>query len=196
MRQRAQQAGNLKNTPEEGVTTEGQTIIIQPSDSEIVYLPEYDPWLVYGAPLVAYPGWAVTPGVYLDGPGLTWGFGFVVGAGFAWGWHHWGANWHEHRLDFDHHPYFSRSATFFHDHVSDRGADFAHRAEFHGGPFRGSAAPNSAIAVRSGAFSGFDHGGIARSYSFRGAASLGGVHGGFAGGFHGGGFHGGGGGHR
>jgi hypothetical protein len=196
MRQRARDAGNLKNSPEERVTAEGQTIIIQPTDSEIVYLPEYDPWLVYGAPLVAYPGWVVTPGLYLDGPGLTWGFSFVVGAGFAWGWHHWGANWHEHRLDFDHHPYVSRGATFFHDHMLDRGADFAHRGKFHGGPFHGFAAPHSAIAVHSGAFSGFDHGGIARSYSFRGAASLGGFHGGFAGGFHGGGFHGGGGGHR
>jgi hypothetical protein len=45
--------------------------------------------------------------------------------------------------------------------------------------------------MHSGAFSGFDLGGMARSNSFRGQASFGGFHGG---GFQSGGFHGGGGG--
>src|SRR3984957_10588252 len=44
MRQRAQQAGNLKSTPQDAVTTEGDTIVIQPADPDIVYVPEYDPW--------------------------------------------------------------------------------------------------------------------------------------------------------
>src|SRR5713226_2233489 len=57
MRQRAQQAGNLKSTAQETVATEGQTIVIQPASPDVVYVPEYDPWLVYGAPLVEYPGW-------------------------------------------------------------------------------------------------------------------------------------------
>jgi len=55
MRQRAQQAGNLKSTPQEAVTTEGQTIAIQPADPDVVYVPEYDPWDVYGEPLEYYP---------------------------------------------------------------------------------------------------------------------------------------------
>src|ERR1700737_5230864 len=38
MRQRAQQAGNLKSTPEEAVTTEGQTIVIQPAEPDVVYV--------------------------------------------------------------------------------------------------------------------------------------------------------------
>jgi len=58
MRQRAQQAGNLKTTPQEDVTSEGQTIAIAPADPDVVYVPEYDPWDVYGDPLAFYPGWS------------------------------------------------------------------------------------------------------------------------------------------
>jgi hypothetical protein len=44
MRQRAQQAGTLTSTPQETVTTQAQTIAIEPADPEVVYVPEYDPW--------------------------------------------------------------------------------------------------------------------------------------------------------
>jgi hypothetical protein len=71
MRQRAQQAGNLQSTQQEEVTTDGQTIAIEPTDPEVVYVPEYDPWDVYGAPLAYYPGWFGVPGLYIDGPGVV-----------------------------------------------------------------------------------------------------------------------------
>src|SRR5579863_4269687 len=48
MRQRAQAAGNLKTTPQQTVTAQGQTIVIEPASPEVVYVPAYDPWLVYG----------------------------------------------------------------------------------------------------------------------------------------------------
>jgi hypothetical protein len=57
---------------------------------------------------------------------------------------------------------------------------------------RGYAAPRGQSGVRSGAFSGYQHGGQARSFSSRGSASMGG--GARGGGFGGGGGHGGGGG--
>ena len=56
MRQRAQTAGNLKTTPQQTVTTQGSTIVIQPASPDVVYVPAYDPWLVYGYPIVAWPG--------------------------------------------------------------------------------------------------------------------------------------------
>lgn len=43
MRQRARQAGNLQSTQQENVTDDGQTIVIAPSDPNVVYVPEYDP---------------------------------------------------------------------------------------------------------------------------------------------------------
>ncbi|OLD08178.1 MAG: hypothetical protein AUI90_07715 [Deltaproteobacteria bacterium 13_1_40CM_3_69_14] len=219
MRRRAQEAGNLKTTPQENVVTQGQSIVIQPANPEVVYVPVYDPWLVYGPPLVAYPGWFWYPGLYAAGPGISFGIGFGLGfyAGFGWGWHHWDADWRGHRVMYDHDRYVSHSRTFMDRNHFYRGGpgfhggpEFHGSPEFHGGPdghggpgfhagpdghgvaaapaFHGSAAPHPQAGTRSGAFSGFDHGGVARGFSSRGQSS-------FGGGFHGGGFHGGGG-HR
>ncbi|MGC1688154.1 MAG: hypothetical protein WA734_21170, partial [Candidatus Acidiferrales bacterium] len=54
---------------------------------------------------------------------------------------------------------------------------------------RGYAAPRGQAGVRSGAFSGYDHGGQTRSFSSRGSASFGGGHAGGGGGHGGGGHH-------
>jgi len=220
MRRRAQQAGNLKSTPQESVTDDGQTIVIEPASPEVVYLPEYDPWLIYGAPLAIYPGWVGVPGVFLDGPAVYFGLGIGIGyfAGFGWGWHHWDADWHHHSVWHDHHPYVSHSPTF---HGVDHGYDafghggFARGGFDHWGPSSHSnfgagrghsdlgadrfghsgVAEHGMPGVRSGAFGGFNHGGVVGGYSARGQASFGGgFHGGglHAGGFAGGGFHGGG----
>jgi uncharacterized membrane protein YgcG len=196
MRQRAQQAGNLKNTPQESVTTEGNTIAIEPTDPQVVYVPEYDPWIVYGDPLAFYPDWIGVPGFYYDGPGIWFGLGIGIGlyGGFGWGWHSWGADWHHHDLTHGDHPYAPHSREFGHHAFGGGGAGFDH----HGGGNRGSsyhhAGGNGAFhdgashGMHSSAFSGFNHGADARAFSSRGRAS-------FGGGFHGGGGHAGGG-HR
>src|ERR1700747_236951 len=54
LRQQARSAGHLNNSEQEKVTTQGNTIIIEPADPEVVYVPAYDPWVVYGEPLGAY----------------------------------------------------------------------------------------------------------------------------------------------
>src|SRR5713226_9144385 len=104
MRDRAGKAGNLKSTSQEKVKNEGKTIVIEPADPEVVYVPEYDPWLVYGEPIGIWPGWYWYPGLYLTGPGFAWGLGFGIGlfGGFGWGWGHWGYDWHR-GIMFDHH---------------------------------------------------------------------------------------------
>jgi uncharacterized membrane protein YgcG len=182
MRGRAQQAGNLQSTSQESVTKEGQTIVIEPAIPDVVYVPEYDPWVVYGAPVELYPGWTGIVDVY---PGVYFGAGIDIGflAGFGWGWHHWDADWHRHSVWYDHHPYHSHSPTF--QHFGPGHGEFGH-------PEHGT------VGIHTGAFGGFNHGGVVGAYSARGHASLGGgVHTGglHAGGFGGGGFHGGGG-HR
>ena len=95
MRQRAEEAGNLKTTPQQTVTTQGSTIVIQPANPDIVYVPAYDPWLVYGDPIMAWPGWYPYPGIWFGGPYLSFGLGFGIGffGGFGWGWNHWGFDW-------------------------------------------------------------------------------------------------------
>jgi len=237
MRERAQEAGNLKTTPQQTVTAQGSTIIIEPAEPDVVYVPAYDPWLVYGGPIVAWPGWYPYPGIWYGGPYLSFGVGFGIGfyGGYGWGWHHWGSDWHNHAVIYNHNRYYSRSNTFYNRNnyyrggdarggVSrdrggfngDRGGDRARINEgnrppnaYAGGrsgaenrpgatarPFegnnnaaRGYAEPRGQSGVRSGAFSNYDHGGQARSFSSRGSASFGGggaqAHGG--GGSHGGG---------
>jgi hypothetical protein len=228
LRKRAQDAGTLKSTAQENVTTQGSTIIIEPANPQVVYLPAYDPWIVYGAPLAVYPGYIAGP--WIGAPFVSFGIGYPVW-GFDWGWPWWGFDWGGGFVVFNHHHFVSRSPTFIHRHdgfrhdgdfrghengfrghdEGNRAGGFDHRAD------RGFVAPHVAPDNRSGAFHGFDHGGVVTQHSFRGQSSFGGgmhgggvaggVHGGFGGGMRGGfgggghggfggGGHGGGGGHR
>ena len=204
MRKKAKQAGNLNTTAQEKVKTKGQDIVIEPAEPDVVYVPEYDPWLVYGYPLAAFPGWYPYPGLYWDSPGIGFGLGFGVGlfAGFGWGWHHWGYDWHHGgRSVYNHNTYISRSRTIVNRNGFGSGRNnFNRGGESRAGSFggregfRGSNTQRGPEGMRSGAFSGFDHGGVAHGNAFRGQSSFGGFRGG--GGFGGGGgFHGGGGGH-
>lgn len=123
MRQKAKQAGNLQSTPQQTVTTQGSTIIIQPAAPDVVYVPAYDPWVVYGPPIVAWPGWYPYPGIWFGGPYLSFGIGFSIGffGGFEWGWHHWGCDWHNHFVAYNNARYYSRSTTFYNRNVYYRG---------------------------------------------------------------------------
>ena len=191
MRQKAKQAGNLKTTPQENVTTQGQTIVIQPAAPDVVYVPQYDPWLVYGYPLATFPGWYPYPGLFWDGPGIGFGLGFGIGlfAGFGWGWHNWGYDWHGGgRVIYNHSTYISHSRSIV-NRSNFHSASFSHSSNFRGGG-HSSDFHGGTRGTRSSAFSGFNHGGFARASAFRGGSSFGGFHGG------GGGFHGGGGGRR
>ena len=226
MRRQAEKTGNLKTTEQQTVSTDGPNVVIQPATPDVVYVPAYDPWLVYGYPIVAWPGWYPYPGIWFGGPYLSFGVGFGIGwfGGFGWGWSHWGFDWRNHWVVYNHNQYFSRSRTFYNRNAFYRGGvarggayagrgaanprgaitnrePYSGRGEVYNRPgavsrpfegntraARGYAAPRGESGVRSGAFSGYDHGGETRSYSSRGASSFGG--GGFRGG---GGFHGGGG---
>jgi hypothetical protein len=190
MRQRAQEAGNLKTTPQQTVATQDQTIVIQPASPDVVYVPAYDPWLVYGGPVVAWPGWYPYPGIWFGGPYLSFGAGFGIGffGGYGWGWPHWGFDWRRREVLFNHNRYFSQSRTFYNRNTFYRGnarGGVYNRPGAAARPFnentraaRGYAAPRGESGVRSGAFSGYEHGGQTRSFSSRGSASFGGGRGG------------------
>src|SRR5580693_4147391 len=221
MRQKAQQAGNLKDTPQQTVQTQGSDIVIQPAQPDVVYVPAYDPWLVYGYPVVAWPGWYPYPGIWFGGPSIFWGgIGFGIGfwGGYGWGWGHWGVGWGGRGVIYNNNRYYSRSNTFYNRNNYYRGGGErgvannvrggGERANpggvynhpggrdtpFHGNTqaARGFDQSRGQTGTRSSGFSGYDHGGEARSYSSRGSSSFGGG----GGGFHGGGGGGHGGGHR
>jgi uncharacterized membrane protein YgcG len=219
MRQKAQQAGNLKDTPQQTVQTQGSDIVIQPASPDVVYVPAYDPWLVYGYPVVAWPGWYPYPGIWYGGPSLFWGVGFGIGfyGGFGWGWGHWGVGWGGRNVIFNNNRYYSRSNTFYNRNNYYRGGGERGIANNVRGGVRGNPGENRGVynrpggrdtpfhgntqaargfdqargqtGTRSSGFSGYDHGGEARSYSSRGSASFGGGGGGFRGGGGGGGGH-------
>jgi len=226
MRQKAQQAGNLKDTPQQTVQTQGSDIVIQPAQPDVVYVPAYNPWLVYGYPVVAWPGWYPYPGIWWGGPSLYWGgIGFGIGfyGGYGWGWNHWGVGWGGHTVIYNNNRYYSRSNTFYNrnnyyraggergvtNNVQRGAANVYNSPGGRDTPFHGSSQAargyeppanhgqtgepqaHGQTGTRSSGFSGYDHGGEARSYSSRGSSSFGGG-GGHAGG--GGGGHGGGGG--
>src|ERR1019366_6823068 len=48
MRRKAQEAGHLKSTPQQTVTDQGSDVDIAPANPDVVYVPDYDPQLVYG----------------------------------------------------------------------------------------------------------------------------------------------------
>jgi hypothetical protein len=102
MRAKAQAAGALQSSSQIKVVQQGpQTIVIEPANSNVIYVPQYNPAVVYGAPLVvpAYtPPVAVAAGVSF-GAGVALGAalgggGFVAGGfGGGWGFGAWGVNW-------------------------------------------------------------------------------------------------------
>src|ERR1700722_8567225 len=64
MRQKAQSAGNLKSTDQQTVQSQGSDIVIQPANPQVVYVPAYNPWLVYGYPVSPWPYWYNYPGIW------------------------------------------------------------------------------------------------------------------------------------
>jgi uncharacterized membrane protein YgcG len=204
MRQKAEQAGNLKSTPQQVVQTQGSTIVIEPASPDVVYVPAYDPWLIYGYPIVPWPGWYPVPGIWFGGPSLFFGVGFGIGffAGFGWGWGHWGFDWGHRVVIYNNNRYYSRSRTFYNRNAYYRGGPGRPygRPGVPSRPFNGDAraargyapgarpgatpaAPRAGAesGTRSGAFSGYSRGGEARGEASRGASSMGG-RGGFGGG--------------
>src|SRR5260370_36790555 len=93
MRQRAQEAGSLKSTEQQTVTSQESIIIIEPASPEIVYVPEYDPWVVYGGPIAEWPGWYEYPGIWYGGLYPAYGAGSGIGfyGGYRWGLAPWGS---------------------------------------------------------------------------------------------------------
>jgi Protein of unknown function (DUF3300) len=120
LRRKAKDAGNLKTTKEQTVTTQGTgsqtTVIIQPANPQVVYVPTYSPAVVYGTPVPAYPGysgWDVAAASM-----ISFGVGMMVGAAISgggccgWGWNSWGTNWHGGTVVYNRNVYVSHSNVF------------------------------------------------------------------------------------
>jgi len=90
LRKKAKDEGNLKSTEQQTVTSEESDIIIAPTKPEVVYVPMYNPTVVYGT------WWYPAYPPYYYPPPPHYGSGFMVGFGVAIIVHHsmWGGfNW-------------------------------------------------------------------------------------------------------
>jgi len=99
MRAKAQGKGTLKTSAQQTVQTQAvdggkQVITIQQPNPDVVYVPSYDPAVVYGPPPPAYPYYPYTYPGYVPGTALAWGAGIAIGAAAwgAWGGGGWGWN--------------------------------------------------------------------------------------------------------
>jgi hypothetical protein len=99
LRSRAQAAGNLQSTPQQTVLDQGGVIDIEPAQPQYVYVPVYDPRVIYGPWLdpIYQPAYWYPPAIY-GYPDLSAGIvaGIFFGSPCAiwsnhWGWAH--PNW-------------------------------------------------------------------------------------------------------
>lgn len=101
LRAKAQQTGNLKSSEQQNVIVQQepqtqQTVIkIEPANPQVVYVPSYNPTVVYGAwPYPAYPPYYYPPApYYYPGAALATGIAFGVGVAATaalWGNANWG----------------------------------------------------------------------------------------------------------
>lgn len=91
LRRRAQAAGNLRSDERQSVVDYGPTVVVQPADPQVVYVPYYDPMVVYGSwwwPDYRPVYWRPFPGYYAR-PGFAtsffWGPSIRISAGFFFG---------------------------------------------------------------------------------------------------------------
>ena len=100
LRAKAQASGNLKTTKEQTIIVEEKVIKIEPSNPEVVYVPSYNPTVVYGAwPYPAYPPYYYYPPGYVAGTAFAFAAG--VGLGMAWGYAWGNCNWGGGDVDVD-----------------------------------------------------------------------------------------------
>ena len=90
LRRQAWLAGQLRSTAQQLVRMDGDLIVIEPAAPNLVYVPVYNPRVIYGAwPYPAYPPYYFPPSYYVPGDVLASGIFFGAGvlvAGALWGW--------------------------------------------------------------------------------------------------------------
>jgi hypothetical protein len=100
MRAKAQGTGNLKTGSQQKVETKTtqsgqQVVVIEQANPEAVYVPSYDPEVVYGAAPADYPYYPYSYPGYQPGTALAWGTAIAVGGAWAYN-NNWG------NCDWDH----------------------------------------------------------------------------------------------
>lgn len=214
MRQRAYAAGSLRTSSQETVVYQPGYITIMPATPAVVYVPVYNPWVVYGAPVPVYAAYvAPPPPAYSVGAAVAVGFtaGVLVGAfaSYGWGCSHWETNWYSHTVVYNHVAYVSHGyyggygyrggAYSYHGYGGYGGGYGYHGGGYGGGGYRGgygygggtyhSGSGYYGSGYHGGTGSGYSgsgyHGSTGTGYGYNGGGYRGGS--GYNGGYNGGG---------
>jgi hypothetical protein len=115
MRQRAMAAGTLQNTPQETLNYNQGYIQLAPANPQVVYVPAYNPWDVYGQPVLPYPGFSLLGALdsFAGSAPVRFGLGIAMSAfsHTSFGWIGWGLDWLGQSVLFHHANYYSNSTT-------------------------------------------------------------------------------------
>src|ERR1700756_4433724 len=107
LRQKAKDSGKLQTTPQQTVTSKTednkQYVVIEPASPQVIYVPQYNPVVVYGPAPVVYPYPAIvyppppSTGAIVAASVISFGAGLAVGAMMSswhgWGGYGWGCGW-------------------------------------------------------------------------------------------------------
>ena len=141
LRAEAYAQGNLTTTSKQKVIVEKETIIIEPADPRVIYVPYYDPFYIYG------PWWYPAYRPYYWGPlGVSIGVGISYWPGFYFGfafgtWSYF--DWHHHYIYIDvhkrpryvrHDRWIAKPGRWHHAPIHRRGVAFRdkHTAQKYG----------------------------------------------------------------
>lgn len=124
LRHKAYEKGNLDTNREQKVIVKKETIIIEPADPRVYYVPYYDPLTIYGT--WWYPAF---PPFYWGPPGISIGIGISYWPafyfGFAFGtWSYFDWPYHRIHIDVRHRPRYVR-----HDRWPSKSESWYHRPE-------------------------------------------------------------------
>jgi len=115
MRKKAMDKGTLKSTEQQKVETKlvesKSVVVIEQAYPQVVYVPSYDPVVVYGAPVYPYPPIYYPPaGYYAAGMAMSFGLGVAMGAFWSGGWG-WNCGWGGNSLYVNHYNNFNRNTN-------------------------------------------------------------------------------------
>src|SRR5215469_1162018 len=87
----------------------GDIVTLQPGNPLVVYVPRYNPALIYGI-AIKTPNYNPTDPVAGNGLSFESGVALSAGASSDWGWANWACNWYHGVADYKSYPYYGNHA--------------------------------------------------------------------------------------
>src|SRR5712664_3134342 len=148
MRKKAQDTGNLKSTEQQKIETKvienKSVIVVEQANPQVIYVPSYDPYAVYGPPIYPYPPIYYPPaGYYAAGMAISFGVGLAMGAAWGGGWG-WGCGWGgNNNININNNNNFVRNSNINggnRNNIGNGNASWKHNPQHRGGaPYRDQA---------------------------------------------------------